>query len=133
MIRKPHPTDQSYIAATWVNSLSLADRDVDRSELGLLVDKALDASETRILVYCDPDAPRMIAGWIAYSENPRVRTIFYLYVRDKLRRHGIGRALFEAAFRKSVAPIAYVFRGPSASMLLGLYPGAVHVPNYLER
>ena len=128
-VRPPRPTDQSYLAATWVTSLVTHSKANTRGETNRLVDRLLDDASVRILIACEPTNTDKIDGWICYTPTPRALVLHYAYVRDKMRRRGIGRAMLAKAMgTKTSTKLAYTMTGPTASALLARWPDAVHVP-----
>lgn len=129
VLRTPRPTDQSYIASTWTHSLVSHDKANRKSETNQLVDKLLDDPSVRLLVACEPTNTDQIDGWLCYTPTPRALVVHYVYVRDKMRRRGIARAMLAKAMgAKTSARLAYTMIGPSSSVLLTKWSDAVHVP-----
>lgn len=128
-IRRPRPTDQSYIASTWVNSL-IQVRGNTKSESNALVDRMLDDPAVRLLLAVEPSAPDTILGWICYTPMPRAQVLHYVYVRDKLRTRGIARELYNKAWSMShvSSKLVYTMRGPDADRLLARWPSAMLLP-----
>lgn len=128
-IRRPRPTDQSYIASTWVSSLSQV-RGTPRSEANALVDRMLDDPAVRLLLAVEPSSIDTILGWLCYTPMPRAQVLHYVYVRDKLRDRGIARALYNKAWSQAhvSSKLVYTMRGPDADRLLSRWPSATHLP-----
>jgi GNAT superfamily N-acetyltransferase len=128
-IRRPRPTDQSYIAATWVSSL-IQVRGNTKSESNAIVDRMLDDPAVRLLLAVEPGSIDTILGWICYTPMPRAQVLHYVYVRDKLRGRGIARALHDKAWAQShpTSRLVYTMRGPDADRLLDRWPQAIQLP-----
>lgn len=136
-IRPATAEDQGYVTSTWSNSLkrTLAYRNTSPARYRQLVpveiDQLLDRPDTRVLV-ADAGEGRIL-GWIcATPVPPSVLTLHYVYVRQehaetRLRRHGIGRALVEAAKvdggLRTPSSIVYTYRGPDERALLSTQTG----------
>jgi GNAT superfamily N-acetyltransferase len=125
-IRRPRPTDQSYIAATWVSSL-IQVRGNTKSESNAIVDRMLDDPAVRLLLAVEPGSIDTILGWICYTPMPRAQVLHYVYVRDKLRGRGIARALHDKAWSVDTGKLVHTLRGPDADSLLKRFP-AIHLP-----
>jgi GNAT superfamily N-acetyltransferase len=126
-IRRPRPTDQSYIASTWVNSL-IQVRGNTKSEANALVDRMLDDPAVRLLLAVEPSSIDTILGWICYTPMPSSRIIHYVYVRDKLRLRGIASALYRKAWPVDKGKLVYTMRGPDSDRLLERWPSAISLP-----
>jgi hypothetical protein len=133
LVRAPRTTDQSYVARTWVASMTEKGmwhrrREVDA--LNELVNRLLDHRETKLLVACEPGNEDRIVGWIAYATPPGVRCLLYVNVRRQHRRQGCGHALAKHAGLDRVAgapPMVYLFSGPDARKLLAGRPDVTHL------
>lgn len=129
MLRKSRPSDQSYVASTWANSLLTADRRIDRARVHSMIDRMLDNAPIRFVIACEPSDEERILGWIAYTSMPRSLLVHYAYVRDKVRQRGIGATLLKRARDPEYREQALMFtlRGPDADWLALKYPGAIEM------
>ncbi len=131
VIRRPRPADQSFIAATWVKSLMMADRGLVKSDTNKLVDRLLDDPATRVLVACEPINEDALHGWICYVPAPRLLVVHYVYVRDRVRTRGVARTLVAAArghasvSAGTASKTVYTMRGPAIGWLARKYPAAI--------
>ena len=126
-IRGASPTDQAFIASTWVSSLGMVDDPRKGSDRGRLVDRMLDKPGVRVSVACETHDPHYILGWLCHTPMPSVSVIHYVYVRNQVRKRGIAYALAIAAGLDQPRPVVYTLTGPSSSWLLAKYPGATHL------
>jgi GNAT superfamily N-acetyltransferase len=126
-IRKPRPTDQGYIASTWVDSMATA-KQGPRSDLNRMVDRMLDDQAVRLLIACEPTKTDVILGWLAYTPMPGSRIVHYVYTRDRMRRRGIAAALVRHAFPRDIGKIVHTMRGPDADSLARRYRDTIHLP-----
>ncbi len=132
-VRGPRPSDQAYISATWVNSMSLAreykgqKRSQARAFLAPLVDRLLDRGDVAAIVAHASDDPERILGWLVYSPIPRAPVLHYVYVRGECRTHGVGRSLVDAANLAAAPRLVYTLLGPAAAWLLKKRSDAVHL------
>lgn len=126
LIRRPRPTDQGFIASTWVDSMT-SRRAGERSQANHMVDRLLDDPAVRILIAAEPTRTDVILGWIAYTPLPASRVIHYAYVRDRMRHRGIARKLLEEAFGQAmgVCRIMLTMTGPDTESLACKYPSAI--------
>ena len=129
-IRRPRPTDQSFIASTWVDSMKLGTKRSTHPRAGLnaTVDQLLDDAAVRLLIASEPSRQDVILGWICYTPMPGSRIIHYVYVRERMRRRGIAAALYRKAFPRDVGKLVYTMRGPDAESLAKRYRDAISMP-----
>lgn len=136
-IRRGAKVDQGYVTSTWARSLRRTQpyRHVTSQRYQQLVpheiDQILDRADTLVLV-ADAGDDRIL-GWICATPiRPSVLTLHYVYVRQEfqdtpLRRHGIARALVEAAKQagelRTPSSIVYTYRGPDEQALLSTQMG----------
>lgn len=129
LIRQPKPSDQGYVASTWVESLCKADVTARKGEIGRLVDQVLDHANVKCLLACDPGDPARIHGWIVWSPMKAIRLVHFVYVRGALRDRGIAGALRAAAgLDDHQRPLVYTMRGPHWKSLAAKYPTAIEQP-----
>ena len=129
LIRKPRPSDQGYVASTWIQSLCKADASAREGIVGLLIDSVLDHPNVSCLLACNPDEPRAIYGWLVWSPMRAIRLIHFAYVRGALRDRGIAAALRTAAqLDDNERPLVYTMRGPAHKSLARKYPHAIEQP-----
>ncbi len=85
-----------------------------------LREKLLEKPNMKIQVYCNPDDPWHIVGWIAFESLPDCFILHYVYVKDTFRLHGIGRQLLSkvvpASNRVVMTHLTY-----SASKIMGTH------------
>ena len=136
-IRHAIAGDQGYVTSTWARSLRRTQpyRHVTSQRYQQLVpheiDQILDRADTLVLVANAGDD--RILGWMCATPiRPSVLTLHYVYVRQEhqdtpLRRHGIARALVEAAKQagelRTPSSIVYTYRGPDEQALLSTQMG----------
>jgi hypothetical protein len=131
MIRGPRQTDQSYLASTWVRSLSgVAGRRLGRrgGEIGLAVDAVFDRSDTRALIRHAAGDKDRILGYVVYCEGAGVPVVHYLYARLDDREKGIASELLSAVGVKRDGSVVCTSLGPDSQRLRGRYKGAVYMP-----
>ena len=126
-IRGAAPTDQAFIASTWVSSLGLVDHPRPSHERGSIVDRVLDKAGVRVAVACELADPSRILGWLCHSPMPTVTVLHYCYVRNQVRKRGIGSALAVSVGLDQPKPVVYTCVGPSARWLLAKHPSASHM------
>ncbi len=131
MIRGPRKQDQSYLAATWVRSLSgVANRRLGSrgGEIGRAVDAVFDRNDTRALIrHAAGDSDRIL-GYIVFVEGAGVPVVHYLYVRDKHRNKGIATELLTACGATKAGSVVCTSLGPDSQRMRGRYKGAVYMP-----
>lgn len=132
-IRRPRPTDQGYIASTWVDSITLGNRAGrgerrPRSDANVIVDRLLDDPAVRILVAAEPTRTDLILGWICYTPMPASKIVHYIYVRDKQRRRGIASALLRKAFEGKAGKFVYTMHGPDTDAIVEGYRDTIFLP-----
>jgi len=131
-IRGPRPSDQSYIASTWVRQLAGTDK---RNAVGArfgnhgrTVDALFDRPDTRAIVRHAPGDPDAIRAWLVYAEGPGVPLVHFCYARKQHREQGYARALLaHVGIRPDVA-FVHTSTSPSGRLLLKSYPGAAFLP-----
>lgn len=74
------------------------------------LDAVLARADTQLLV---ADLEGMVAGWLAWTPGRRVDTVHWTHARHQLRKHGVMRALVDAAGLK--ARLVYTHRGAKRS------------------
>lgn len=112
-IRGPRPTDQSYIANSWVSSIAGPRGQWGAKErtLNTQVDRLLDDPRTKLLVAVEPDDDDRIVGWVAFARIPGARVLEFLLVRKQRRGEGIAKQLLECAeLLGKGAPLTCLFR-----------------------
>lgn len=128
VIRGATPTDQAFIASTWVGSLGLVESPRPSHERGQLVDRVLDKAGVRVSVACEYADSHRILGWLCHSPMPSATVIHYIYVRNQARKRGIGSVLAVSVGLDQGRPVVYTSQGPSARWLQGKHPHATHLP-----
>lgn len=132
MIRLPRPTDQSYIASTWRQSVSsmshFRQRHLCREQLNDQIDRVMDRSDTRALVACLDSDTDYIVGWMCYVDGPRTPTVHYLYLRRDYRGDGIAARLLERIGVDRARGVVCTSHGPSSESMRGRYRASVHLP-----
>ncbi len=133
LIRRPRPTDQGYIASTWVHSIGRGTANPKepghrRTSLNITVDRMLDDQAVRLLIAAEPTRTDIILGWMAYTPMPGSRIVHYVYTREKMRRRGIAGELVRKAFPlHGAAKLVYTMRGPDHDSLALKYRDAIHM------
>jgi len=134
MIRRPRPSDQGYIAATWARSMLSCHasqrhlRSRNGQQIGQQIDAVLDRKDTRAWLSVRPEDQDQIRGWILYCEGPAVPTIFYIYVRRDDRGVGVAQELLDALGITRTTGVVCTSIGPSSESVRGRYKAAVYVP-----
>lgn len=124
-LRKPRPTDQGFVADSWVRNALQGDRRAVRSEVNRIVDRLLDDEAVRLLIANEPGQTNTILGWLAYTPLPSGLVVHFAYVRDRARRRGIGGQLLARALEGRQRKIFYTGRGPDAKWLAERYRDAI--------
>lgn len=98
MARPMRPEDRRFIVPTWVKSLAYSRRGVARIDTmrryWSIVDRIVDATDTRIIVLASDESARTLHAWAAGDGN----CLHYAYVPPELRRAGLARACITALF-----------------------------------
>ncbi len=131
MIRGPRRTDQAFIAATWVRSLSgVANRRLGfrGGEIGRQVDAVLDRSDTRALIRYAPGDMDRILGYIVYCEGAGVPVLHYCYTRKEYRGRGIASELLAACGVTHTGAVVCTSLGPDSQRMRSRYKGAAYMP-----
>lgn len=94
--RVMRPEDRRFIVPTWVRSLADARRNEQRHDTlrryWAIVDRVLDAPDTRVVVLASDEASRTLHGWAAATGT----ALQYAYVPPELRRNGLARRCITA-------------------------------------
>jgi len=136
VIRSARPSDQAYVASTWVSSMLSRDHGARAQSraLRMLIDRMLDRPDVTVSIACDDADENSILGWLVFTrmvsaslvQAPRYVT-HYAYVRAEHRRKKIARSLLNAA--GIAGPLVYTFDGPSSKKLgRTLLADAIHIP-----
>lgn len=135
MMRTPRPTDQPYIASSWIRSLVGAKRMGPRyGHVGTDVDAVLDRSDTRAIVRHAAHDQDVILGYVIYAEGVGVPLVHYVYTRNRtdtlgtLRQKGIAHAMLEAIGVTRDGPVVCTSLGPDSRLLRAAYPASVYMP-----
>lgn len=129
-IREPRETDQGYIASTWLRNLRTSEeharspRGTFFHELGAMVDRVLDRSDTRCLVAAEVADTDRMWGWIVWTPIPNAPALHYVYTRREHRLAGVAGALMSEA--KIAAPFVYTLAGPDVSIITARYGGVFY-------
>lgn len=90
------PEDRRFVVPTWVRSLAMSRRGVDRSNTlrryWAIVDRILDAKDTRVVVLATDTAARTLHAWAAATGD----VLHYAYVPPELRSLGLARQAITA-------------------------------------
>lgn len=123
-IRHALPDDKDYVEATWLRhyweegiGLSSVDREVFYRCQRKIIQRLM-AKHTTIVAY-DPADPRVIVGFITGDDYPSATIVHYAYVRFKLRRFGVGKAMLEHLGWLPGKPIMGTHQTKSAMILRG--------------
>lgn len=131
LIRGPRKADQSYVAATWVRSLSgVANRRLGHrgGEIGRAVDQVFDRSDTRALIRHAAGDRDRILGYVVFCEGAGVPLVHYLYVRRDIRERGIATELLAACGVTREGSVVCTSLGPDSQRMRGRYKAAVYMP-----
>lgn len=131
LIRGPRATDQSYLAATWVRSLSgIANRRLGHrgGEVGRAVDQVFDRSDTRALLRYAPGDRDRILGYVVYVEGAGVPVVHYLYTRRDYRARGIASELLRAIGVGHVGSVVCTSLGPDSERMRRRYQASAYMP-----
>lgn len=120
--------DRQFVISTWSSSFRTSpyagmirnDRwsDVMHPETAALIDRAT----TRTIVACEPSeldhlGRQFLYGFIATGPS-RMPLVHYCYVKNKFRRRGIARRLFDAAGIDPAGGFVYTYRTNIAKWIL---------------
>lgn len=133
VLRRPRPTDQGYVASTWVRSATaIGWRPVSGAkagrEMSRLVARVLERRDTRVLVAAAASDLDRVVGWVAHVAEVPVPLVHYVYVRQSERRAGVCRRLLEHVGVRRDRAAAWTCEGPALDVLRAQYPAAVHLP-----
>ena len=132
MIRAPRPSDQAFVASSWVRSMSRTR--AESPKIGRDVDLILERHDTRCLIDSERRDDNRIRGWICYADVPSMPTLHYCYVRQEFRREGIATQLLDEAGIKKDAVSIYTHHSRDANRMVTAFPQSVHValPEWLR-
>lgn len=121
LIRPVSPGDQGFITSGFCKQLTSTG--MSRGDANDTVDSVLDSKIVKILVAGDLASHHdRIIGWIAYVPSfTHGRLLIYLYVRDGYRKHGVAKALTDAAWPQGGGKMLHTFNGPDAKSLLAKF------------
>jgi len=94
-VRKYKPLDEDFIYHSWLSSVDYNIPGVQRMTR-LVIDSCVNNGT--ILVACSDEDPDHILGWLSYSEEIGFPVLLYVFVKKKLRNHGIGYRLMTEGF-----------------------------------
>lgn len=109
-IRRMVDDDRAYITHTWLHTHRhfgdwhvRMDREVYMRCHRLVVHRLIEAHAT--LVAYDPEDPRVILGFLCGDNYASAPVVHFIYVRDRLRRFGVAKALMLELGWVTSAPI----------------------------
>lgn len=131
-IRGPHPSDQSYIASTWVKQMAGHDKrgavGARYGQHGRNVDALLERGDTRAIVRHAPGDEHAIRAWLVYADGPGVPLAHFAYTRKDHRGKGYARELLAHIGIRPDVSFVYTATGPMGTKLLRSYKGAAFLP-----
>jgi len=94
-IRDYKPLDEDFIYHSWLSSI---DHNIPgvQTMTRLVIDSCVENGT--ILVACSDEDPDHILGWLSYTEKLGFPVLLYVFVKKKLRNHGIGSKLKKERF-----------------------------------
>jgi len=96
VLRGALPSDQGYVASTWIRATN---------ENAYAVDAALDRRTARVVVACPSDNRDRIEGWACYERIPRATIVHMVYARRAQHRDEILDRLIEFAIDGRKLPV----------------------------
>ena len=103
-IRDYKPLDEDFIYHSWLSSI---DHNIPgvQTMTRLVIDSCVENGT--ILVACSDEDPDHILGWLSYTEKLGFPVLLYVFVKKKLRNHGIGGSLLSEKFPEETVPTAF--------------------------
>lgn len=127
-IREAKDSDMDFIYSSWLKSFReshyagvIPMNAYYKVYSPILKGLIFDRPGARILVATNPeeDDPRHeLLGWIAREPGKLMNVLHYVYVKEAFRRHGVAKALFQAAGFDVRHQFIYTFKTPAAANLL---------------
>ncbi len=100
-IRGYRPEDKNFIYSTFLNGvyygnnwLNQINKDIFMANYHKLLTDMLTSGKAQVKVACDKEDPDIIIGYSILSADET--SIVWVYVKEKWRKHGIGRSLVPA-------------------------------------
>ena len=106
MIRPLKQLDEDFIYHSWIHSVKCPTKAVS-SMTRAVIDHAVQNGGVQ--VFCMPDDPDHIIGWVARGDLEETPLLLYLFVKKDFRKEGIGTELLNAAFPERVLDGETVF------------------------
>tara|TARA_Y100000310_G_scaffold80988_1_gene77629 strand:+ start:381 stop:830 length:450 start_codon:yes stop_codon:yes gene_type:complete len=104
-IRKYKPLDEDFIYHSWLSSVDYSIPGVQRVTR-LVIDSCVENGT--ILVASSDEDEDHILGWLSYTEELGFPVLLYVFVKKKLRNHGIGYRLMREQFpNEETVPTAF--------------------------
>tara|TARA_Y100000310_G_scaffold96532_1_gene94267 strand:- start:292 stop:738 length:447 start_codon:yes stop_codon:yes gene_type:complete len=103
-IRNYKPLDEDFIYHSWLSSIDYNIPGV-QPMTRLVIDSCVDNGT--ILIACSDEDSDHILGWLSYSEEIGFPVLLYIFVKKKLRNHGIAERLFRTKFSAGTTPTAF--------------------------
>lgn len=88
------------------------------------IPKLLERKEVRVLIAYEQDDPDFVYGFIAGDTSEATPVVYYVYVKESYRKHGIARRLFKALGVDPSKYFVYVCKTGIASTLAHKIPAA---------
>jgi len=103
-IRDYKPLDEDFIYHSWLSSI---DHNIPgvQTMTRLVIDSCVENGT--ILVACSDEDPDHILGWLSYTVKLGFPVLLYVFVKKKLRNHGIGGSLLSEKFPEETVPTAF--------------------------
>jgi len=104
-IREYKPLDEDFIYHSWLASVDYNIPGVKQATR-LVIDSCVENGT--ILIASSEDDPDHIIGWMAYAEDLGFPMLLYVFVKKRLRNHGVGHGLVRHKFPgKDPVPSAF--------------------------
>ena len=104
-LRKYKPLDEDFIYHSWLSSVDYNIPGVQRVTR-LVIDSCVESGT--ILVACSDEDEDHILGWLSHAEELGFPILLYVFVKKKLRNHGIGKRLIQGRFPdETTVPTAF--------------------------
>jgi len=94
-IRDYEPLDEDFIYHSWLASVDYNIPGVKQATR-LVIDSCV--KDATILIAASEEDEDHILGWLAYTEELGFPTLLYIFVKKRLRHHGIGHGLVRHQF-----------------------------------
>jgi hypothetical protein len=99
-IRPAEPGDTAFVIATWLHHYKDESYFAKRIKHSIffrwhhdIVERILARPGTNVAIACSAQDPEVVFGFLVYEQGEKP-TLHFAFVKEELRRMGIGRALF---------------------------------------